>query len=100
MEVNLSRHRPCQARTSAGRRWLQRRATPDHTDFCALAAEMVATLRAFDDVAQVLRGQVAGYAHGRTLYDDTRTVDPAVRFSEAAVELGWIVKYVEAARTP
>ena len=41
---------------------LQRWATPDHADFYALAGEMVATLHALDDLAQVLRRQVAGYA--------------------------------------
>jgi hypothetical protein len=68
----------------------------NHTDFYALAAEMVVTLQAFDDLAQVLRWQVAGYAHGPTLYDDTHTVDPAVRLSEAAVELGRLIEYGQA----
>ena len=90
---------------AASERWadvarLQRWATPDHADFYGLAAEMVATLHALDDVAQVLRRQVAGYAQGRTLYDDTRAVDPQARLSEAAVELGRLIEYVQAAQSP
>jgi hypothetical protein len=79
---------------------LQRWATPDHPDFYALAGEMVATLRALDDLARVLRRQVAGYAQRRALYDDTHTVDPQIRLSEAAVELGRLTEYVQAAQSP
>ena len=71
---------------------LQRWATPDHADFYALAGEMVATLRALDDLARLLRRQVAGYARtqqdrGRRLYDDTRQVDPAERLQTAVIAL-------------
>jgi hypothetical protein len=71
---------------------LQRWATPDHADFYALAGEMVATLRALDDLAQLLHRQVAGYARtqqdrGRWLYDDTREVDPAERLQTAVIAL-------------
>ena len=71
---------------------LQRWATPDHADFYALAGEMVATLHALDDLAQLLRRQVAGYARtqqdrGRRLYDDTRQVDPAERLQTAVIAL-------------
>ena len=79
---------------------LQRWATPDHADFYALAREIVATLHALDDMAHVLRQQVAGYAQGRTLYDDTRAVDPQARLTEAAVELGRLIEYVQAAQSP
>ena len=41
---------------------LQRWATSDHADFYALACETVATLHALEDLARVLRRQVAGYA--------------------------------------
>ena len=71
---------------------LQRWATPDHTDFYALAGEMVATLHAMDDLAAVLGRQVAGYAdtqraRGRTLYDDTGQVNPMVRLVTAVEAL-------------
>ena len=72
---------------------LQRWATPDHADFYALAGEMVATLRALDDLARLLRTQVAGYARtqqdrGQVVYDDTRQVDPAERLQTAVIALG------------
>jgi hypothetical protein len=79
---------------------LQRWATPDHADFYALAGEIVATLHALDDLAQVVRRQVTGYGRGRSLYDDTREVDPAERLTEAAVELGRLAEYVQAAQAP
>ena len=80
---------------------LQRWATPDHADFYALAGEVVATLHALDDLAQVLRRQVAGYGTGRRVYDDTRgQVDPAARLAEAAVELGELIQHVQAAQSP
>src|SRR3954471_14671884 len=71
---------------------LQLSAAPDHADFYALAGEMVATLHALDDLGRVLRGQVAGYVQAqrlrnRTVYDDTRTVDPAERLEVAVVQL-------------
>ena len=61
----------------------QQQAPPRHADFYALAGEMVATLNALDDLSVVLAGQVGRYGEGRTLYDDTRTVDPADRLAEA-----------------
>src|SRR4051794_6771878 len=66
---------------------LQRWATPDHADFYALAGEIVATLHALDDLARVLRRQVAGYADGRAVYDDTRQRDPRQRLAEVATDL-------------
>lgn len=65
----------------------QRSATPDHADFYALAAELVPTLYTLQDLANVLRRQVAGYAADRPIYDDTRTVDPSERLAEAAEAL-------------
>lgn len=65
----------------------QRHAAPDHADFYALAGEIVTTLHALDDLAETLAGQVAGYAQGRPVYDDTRTVDPAARLAEATALL-------------
>jgi hypothetical protein len=66
---------------------LQRWALPDHGAFYGLAGEIVSTLYALDDLVQVLHRQVAGYAHGRAVYDDTREVDPRVWLVEAAGEL-------------
>ena len=65
----------------------QQQAPPRHADFYALAGEMVATLYALDDLTVVLAHQVGGYGHGRALYDDTRTTDPAVRLAEAVAHL-------------
>lgn len=66
---------------------LQREAAPDHGDFYALAAALVPTLYGLEDLTNVLRGQVARYGDGRAVYDDTCTVDPAVRLAEAAEHL-------------
>jgi hypothetical protein len=80
---------------------LQRWATPDHADFYALAGEVVATLYALDDLAQVLRRQVAGYGQGRPVYDDTYgRVDPAVRLAAAVAELDGLRGLVQAAQVP
>lgn len=65
----------------------QRWAAPDHADFYALAGELTTTLYAFEDLSGVLVAQVAGYATGRRLYDDTRTVDPAARLADAVAQL-------------
>ena len=65
----------------------QQQAPSRHADFYALAGEMVATLYALDDLTVVLARQVGGYGHGRALYDDTRTTDPAVRLAEAVARL-------------
>src|SRR4051794_12569291 len=71
---------------------LQRWATPAHRDFSALGCELVATLYAVEDLAQVLHRQVARYQRdqqqaGRLVYDDTREMDPAERLQVAAVAL-------------
>lgn len=65
----------------------QRWTSPDHAGFYTLAGELVSTLHAFEDLTGVLVDQVAGYAIGRTLYDDTRGVDPAVRLTDALTQL-------------
>ena len=65
----------------------QRVAAPDHADFYAVAGELVETLHALQDVASVLRRQVAGYGEGRRVYDDSATVDPALRLATAADRL-------------
>ncbi len=65
----------------------QRHAAADHADFYALAGEIVTTLHALEDLTGVLSRQVAGYAEGRPVYDDTRTVDPAARLAEATALL-------------
>ena len=56
---------------------LQRWATADHADFYALAGEMVATLYALDDLAQVLGRQVAGYADTQRARGRASTTTPA-----------------------
>lgn len=66
---------------------LQRWATPDHADFYALAGELVSTLHAVEDLAEVLVAQVGGYGRGRALYDDTRDVDPVARLADATEQL-------------
>src|SRR3954470_17556749 len=79
---------------------LQRWATPDHADFYALAGELDATLRAPDDLTQVLQRQVARYGDGRRLYDDTHQGDPAGRLVEATAELHDLMQYLHAAQVP
>ena len=71
---------------------LQRWASPAHSDFCGLACELVATLYAIEDLAQVLHRQVGRYQReqqqaGQLVYDDTREMDPAERLQVAAVAL-------------
>lgn len=71
---------------------LQQGAVADHGGFYALAAEVVTTLAALEDLTRVLGPQVTGYAAsewaaGRAVYDDSRTVDPAERLAEAGVTL-------------
>ncbi len=79
---------------------LQRWATPNHPDFYALAGEMVATLGALDDLAQVLRRQVGDYARGHRLYDDTREVDPEERLADATAQLTELSTYLQTAQLP
>jgi hypothetical protein len=79
---------------------LQRWATPDHADFYALAGEIVATLSALDDLAQVLHHQVSHYGQGRRLYDDTRQIHPAARLADAAAELDGLREQLQAAQAP
>ncbi len=61
----------------------QQSAPASHADFYALAAHLVATLYALDDVAVLLSSQVGCYGQDRTLYDDTRTLDAADRLADA-----------------
>jgi hypothetical protein len=70
----------------------QLRAPVDHSDFYALAGHAVTTLHALDDLFRLLHGQVAGYAAGRAVYDDTGNTTPRERLAEAAAE-------IDAART-
>lgn len=65
----------------------QRWISPDHAVFYALAGELVSTLHTFEDLTGVLVDQVNGYGTGRLLYDDMRTVDPAVRLADAVAQL-------------
>ena len=61
----------------------QQDAPPRHADFYDIAADVVTTLYALDDLSVVLARQVGRYGEGRALYDDARTVDPAARLAEA-----------------
>jgi hypothetical protein len=62
----------------------QRGANPDHADFYVIAGELVQTVAALQDMTQVLRRQVEGYAEGRDVYDDLQQMDPKLRLAEAA----------------
>lgn len=64
----------------------QQTAVPDHGDFYAVAAEMVATLEHLGELAEVWTVQVAGYGRGRVLRDDETGHDPAERL---AVTSSW-----------
>ncbi len=75
----------------------QRPETPDHTDFYALACEVVATLRALESLAGVLGRQVADYGQGRMLGDDEGR-DPGQRLVESVahlIELGQLLGRAE-----
>ena len=65
----------------------QQDAPPRHADFYDIAADVVATLYALDDLTVVLARQVGDYGQGRALYDDTRTVNPDARLTEAVEAL-------------
>jgi hypothetical protein len=82
------------AAAQTGARWWSTAATAqrmtrtealDHAGFYDLAAELVATLRSLEDLADTLAGQVAGYGTGRRLRDDTGA-DPAARLGRAVAE--------------
>jgi hypothetical protein len=62
-------------------------APADHSDFYALGGDMVATLRALQDLARLLDRQVQPYGEHRPVYDDSGEVDPHQRLTAAAVEL-------------
>jgi hypothetical protein len=65
----------------------QLRAAADHADFYALAGEAVTTLHALDDLLRVVREQVASYAHGRPVYDDSGQVAAVDRLEQAAAAI-------------
>lgn len=65
----------------------QRAASADHADFYALAGELVDTLESLQTLAGVLGRQVEGYGDGRSIYDDTRVVDPRDRLADAVLAL-------------
>lgn len=77
--------------------WSQRSATPDHADFYALAGELVATLHRMQDLTAVLGRQVAGYAEGRAVYDDSYEIDPRERLADAVADLALIREALELA---
>jgi hypothetical protein len=57
----------------------------DHSGFYDLAAELVATLRTLEDLADILARQTAGYGTGRRLRDDAGG-DPTERLGRAMAE--------------
>lgn len=77
---------------------LQRWASGDHSDFYALAAEIEDTLYALHGLSITLRSQVAQYATGRTLYDDTHEMDPADRLNDATECLSSLASVLVAAQ--
>lgn len=85
---------------------LQRRATPDHAEFYALAGEIVETLYSLDDLVRVLARQVDRYERtqrerGQQVYDDSRGgVDPTVRLSGACDDLQMLVDGLSVAVRP
>ncbi|GEL23839.1 hypothetical protein PSU4_27930 [Pseudonocardia sulfidoxydans NBRC 16205] len=65
----------------------QRLASADHRDFYALAGDLTDTLAAVAGLAEVLAWQVAHYADGRPVCDDSQVVDPRERLDAAALDL-------------
>jgi hypothetical protein len=65
----------------------QLRAPADHTDYYAPAGTAVLTLHALDDLSGILGTQVAEYATGRRVYDDTGEIDPLERLRQARAEI-------------
>jgi hypothetical protein len=65
----------------------QLRAPGVHADFYALAGAAVLTLHALDDLFRILDTQVAGYATGRPVYDDTGEIHPVERLHQARAEI-------------
>lgn len=83
--------RPAVVAAQAGSQWwdlatrTQRARRPgvlDHGEFYELAAELVATLRAVQDMAGALARQSAGYGEHRALRDD-EGADPIQRLADA-----------------
>jgi hypothetical protein len=75
----------------------QRTATPDHSDFYNLTAEVVDTLQALSQLFAVLRIQIAGYGDGRTLRDDEPGHDPAERLVMACGLAGLLQRDLDVA---
>jgi hypothetical protein len=77
-------------------------APADHSDFYALAGELVDILSAVESLARLLAGQVARYAEGQpagqVVYDDSRTLDPGARLHDAALDLGNLAEAAAHAR--
>lgn len=64
----------------------QQAAEPGHTDFYALAGELVDTLRSLDALVAVLTRQTGTYGLGREVYDD-ENANPAHRLRSAVLVL-------------
>ena len=84
--------RPAPAAAKAGARWwrlvppVQRDTTADPADFSDLAGDMGSTLRALEDLTDVLALQTACYGDGGRLRDDEGT-DPDERLDLAVSAL-------------
>ena len=75
----------------------QRRATVHHSEFYSVAADLVDTLHSLGSLSRVLARQVDGYDDGRTLYDDSGTINARERLDLAVVELQDLVSALEKA---
>jgi hypothetical protein len=75
----------------------QRSATPDHSDFYNLTAELVDTLQSLSRLCAVLRPQIAEYGAGRTLRDDVPGHDPAERLVMACGLAGLLQRDLDGA---
>ena len=82
----------------------QQHATGDHSDFYALAGEIVLSLSAMRSLVAVLRRHTIGYQEMPGVYDDSRdlpgAVDPLVRLTRAAHALAELGDVLDAANRP
>lgn len=75
---------------------LQQAAPPNHSDFYTLCGELMETLRALEQLAWLLAGQVENYGQGRVLRDDEGE-DPATRLAMAAAQVSELGRLLDQA---